>query len=161
MAPKQFNAPSSNHEGPRSSTLGVVLHSTRGQASTFEEEFQATLNWFNNTTSEVSAHAVIAADGTIANVVDPSLIAWHCREMNRTHLGVELVQPNKGDRISDAQYASLAWWLAGMSKRFGFPLTSATLPEHWETVPGRRDGKSDIEAPFDKARLLGLIGDLG
>lgn len=100
---------------------------------------------------------MIAADGTLAQVVDPDLIAWHCREMNGTHLGAELAQPRLGDPISEAQYATLAWWLQQMSQRYGFALNESTLPEHCETMPGKRDGKTDIQAPFDRARLLAML----
>lgn len=156
--PRTIDAPSPNHDGPRALTQGVVLHSTRGGAATVEAEFAATLAWFAGTASQVSAHVVIAADGTLARVVEPDLIAWHCRELNQTHVGVELVQPKRGDPITDAQYTTLAWWLRQMANRYGFALTAETLPQHFETVPGKRDGKTDIEPPFDKARLLGILG---
>jgi hypothetical protein len=43
-----------------------------------------------------------------------------------------------------------------MSQRYGFPLDAEHLPEHWETPEGKADGKTDIQPPFNKARLLGL-----
>jgi N-acetyl-anhydromuramyl-L-alanine amidase AmpD len=156
MPPRIISSPSPNHDGRRAQTLGCVLHSTRGGAPTVEQEFQATLAWFADPRSQVSAHAVIAADGTLAQVVDPDLIAWHCRAKNASYLGVELVQPRLGDPITDAQYQTLAWWLMQMAKRYGFPLTAETLPEHWETPEGRADGKTDIQPPFDKQKLLRL-----
>lgn len=123
-----------------------------------DAEFQSTLRWFASPASGVSAHIVIAADGTIAEVVDPDLIAWHCRELNQTMLGVEIVQPRPGDPISAEQYASLRWWLQRMRDRYGFPLDPSHLPEHWQTGPGQRDGKTDIEAPF---RLSLALADGG
>ncbi len=124
-----------------------------------EAEFTATLSWFTNPAAQVSAHVVIAYDGTIAECVDPDYIAWHARELNGTHLGVELVQPRLGDPISDAQYASLAWWLRQMSERYGFSLTPETLVEHRDTAPGRRDGKTDIGPPFSIDHLLAIMGE--
>ncbi len=156
-APKVISAPSPNHAGIRSQTLGCVLHSTRGGASTVEGEFSATLAWFASPASQVSAHAVIADNGTIANVVDPDYIAWHARSpANETMLGVELVQPNHHDPISEAQYRSLAWWLTQMATRYGFALNATTLPEHRAIPAGIADGKSDIDTPFDLNKVLSL-----
>jgi N-acetylmuramoyl-L-alanine amidase len=132
----------------------VILHSTRGGAKTSELEFKATLNWFASTASQVSAHAVIAADGTIANVVNPDLIAWHAGIHNATWLGVELTQSWPGDIITDEQYESLRWWLQQMSARYRFPLDAEHLIQHKDTVQGRAAGKSDIGAPFDLSRVL-------
>lgn len=134
-----------------------MLHSTRGGAASVELEFAATLNWFRSATSYVSAHAVIAWDGTIALCVPPSLIAWHAGEHNLGWLGVELVQPHAGDPISDAQYTSLSWWCREMSKRFGFPLNETTLVEHRFMPQGMRVGKTDIGPPFDLGVLLERI----
>jgi len=131
------------------------LHSTRGGAVTVEEEFRATLSWFANPASQVSAHGVIAADGTLANVVDPDLVAWHAGSAaNTSMLGVELVQPRLGDPITEAQYRTLRWWLLRMGLRFGFALDHLHLPEHREIPQGIAQGKTDVGPPFDLSRLL-------
>jgi len=106
-------------------------------------EYQSTLHWFANEASQVSAHIVIAADGEIAEVVNDALVAWHDPASNATRLGVELVQPRLGDTITDAQVASLAWWLQQMHARYGFLLVPSNLPFHSETTSGRAQGKSD------------------
>lgn len=129
------------------------MHSTRGGTGDPEREFQATLNWFANPAAGVSAHIVIAADGRIAECVDPALEAWHARAENGRRLGIEICQARLGDPITDEQLRSAAWWLKRMSARFGFPLTEAALPEHRDTPSGRGDGKSDIGAPYTFARL--------
>jgi N-acetyl-anhydromuramyl-L-alanine amidase AmpD len=149
--------PSPNHDGPRATTLGCVIHSTRGRASNLAAEFRATIDWFASPASQVSAHIVIAADGTIASCVDPALIAWHARWFNETHLGAELVQPNLGDPIADVQLRSLAWWLRQMGLQFGFALTLATLPEHKDIPPGIADGKTDVGSDYSFARLAPFL----
>ncbi|HWQ28446.1 MAG TPA: N-acetylmuramoyl-L-alanine amidase [Dehalococcoidia bacterium] len=159
--PRIISAPSPNHGGRRSRTVGCVLHSTRGGAPTYQQEFWGTLNWFAASKSRVSAHVVIAGDGTLAEVVDPDLIAWHARAKNVTHLGVELVQPRLGDPITDAQYSTLAWWLIQMSRKYGFPLDHEHLPEHRETPEGIAIGKTDIGPPFDRGRLLWFVSRIG
>ena len=158
-APAQIVATTPFHGGKRGVTNGVVLHSTRGRSATVEEEFAATLGWFSDPISKVCSHVVIAFDGTIAGVVDPDLVAWHAGSpANETMLGVELVQPYRGDSISAAQYRSLAWWLGQMSSRFGFPLDAAHLPEHRQIPEGIAEGKSDIGSPFDVSIVLALVG---
>lgn len=146
--PTEISATSPNHGGPRGLTVGCVLHSTRGGAETPEKEFQGTLNWFANASSQVSAHVVIGVGGTIAYVVDDALVAWHARDRNANYLGVELVQPNYGDPITQAQYRTLGWWLRAMAERYGFPLTADRLPFHSDFDTA----KSDIYRRDDPAR---------
>ena len=146
-----------NHSGARSATQGIVLHSTRGGASTDEREFRATLNWFANPNSLSSAHAVISAAGQLAIVVPDELRAWHAQEMNDTWLGVELTQPKPGDVITKEQYKTLALWCQEMSERYSFPLVpGVTLIEHKDTYQGKRQGRSDIGEPFDINVLISL-----
>lgn len=130
--------------------MGVIIHSTRGNAATVELEWQATLSWFANSASQVSAHVVVAFDGTLAQVVPPELVAWHARANNNKRVGLELVQPRPGDPISDAQYRTAAWWIKQIARQFGFPLTHPAIQEHWEIDAQ----KSDVGPPFDLARLL-------
>ena len=158
--PRIIEAPSPNHAGKRFQTVGCVIHSTRGNASSLHNEFVGTLNHFMNPASEVSAHIVIAADGTIAKVVDPDLVAFHAGEHNHTHLGIELVQPRLGDEITDAQYRSCAIWLKEMTEKFGFALDRGNLPEHRETSQGAGVGKSDVGLPYSFARLKTFLDRL-
>lgn len=139
-----------------------MLHSTRGGAATLDGELHATADWFSNPTvpaaSRVSAHVIIGDDGTLIRCVPLAKPAWHARWYNPQWLGAELVQRHLGDPISDAQYATLAWWLTNeVRPQFPFPWTDQTLPQHWEIPPGKEDGKTDLESPFDRARLLALL----
>lgn len=147
-SPTIIKAWSPNHGGARSATRGCVIHSTRGGASSPQNEFNGTINWFKNSASQVSAHIVIGWDGRIAECVEDSLVAWHAGEHNSTMLGVEVCQSRLGDTITDEQYKSLAWWLKRMSVKYGFALTAANLPEHKDTPQGKRMGKSDIGVPY-------------
>lgn len=133
------------------------MHSTRGNASSPENEFQGTLNWFANPASQVSAHIVIAMDGRIAECVDPALEAWHARAENARRLGVELCQSRPGDHITDAQLQSAAWWIKRMAARFGFPLVADAIPEHRTVPSGIADGKTDIGPDYSFARLARFL----
>lgn len=148
---------SPNHGGVRAETLGCVLHSTRGNAKDPQAEYDLTVSYFASSSSQVSAHAVVAQSGDITECVDPTLEAWHARSYNRTHLGIEFVQQKQYDPITDAQYNSAAWWLVQRSKEFGFPLDTTTLVEHKDIPPGIAVGKTDIGYPFDINRLLDAI----
>ena len=71
--------------------IGIVDHYTAGIAA------DRTLKWFSNRDrgegiGNSSAHFIIDRDGTIITVIDPlSLIAWHARGANGTHIGIEHV----------------------------------------------------------------------
>ena len=129
------------------------MHSTRGNAATPALEYQATLNWFANPISEVSAHAVIGFDGRIGFVVPDELISWHAGQHNNTHLGLEIVQQRPGFTISEAQYMAAAWLLKMWANKYKFPLNEFTLREHREMPQGQRQGKTDIGPPYSFERL--------
>ncbi len=152
--------PSPNHDGPRSKTLGVVIHSTRGGAGDLLTEYRAAVNWLCNPASQSSAHAVVGPSGEVALLVDPANRAWHDRQMNDTHLGIELVQARIGQAIPDATLRAAAKVVAGWCAQYSIPVQWSVergLCEHRETPPGIAEGKSDIGSPFDRAAFLGLV----
>ncbi len=130
-----------------------MIHSTRGNGASAQAEFDGTVAWFASPASQVSAHIVIAADGTIARCVDPAYTAWHAMDFNTHALGAELCQPKIGDHITDAQLASLGWWLKQMATQFGFALTLANLPEHRDLASGKLEGKTDVGSDYSFDRL--------
>lgn len=138
-----------------------MLHSTRGGAARLDWEFDATLGWFGTPVSQVSAHSV-AGEGIIARCVDPDLIAWHCRARNQRWLGIEFVQPFKGNPIDDAVLDAAAWECATWVLRYGIPIVhslEAGFCQHYETPEGIADGKTDVEAPFDLDAFLSRVAD--
>lgn len=146
---------SPNHGGTRPLTLGVIIHSTRG-GQAYGTEYQATLNWFANPASGVSAHAVIGRDGQIDFPVASDLEAWHAREYNRTWLGVEFEQPTITDSYTEAQYATGGGLLAAWAAEYGFPVDRLRVLGHSEISPGIADGKSDPGPTFDFDRLIAI-----
>ncbi len=142
--------PSPNHSGPRAATLGVVIHSTRGGASSQEREYEATCNWFSRPASEVSAHRVIGFDGNGAICIEDDLVAWHATNHNFRWLGVELTQPTINDAYSEAQYATLRALLKEWRNKYGFPLDRDHLVAHSEI----NSQKSDPGPLFDWEKVL-------
>jgi hypothetical protein len=142
--------PSSPHHGAkRAETLGVVVHSTRsGRNWTHAEEARATVNWFATPQSKVSAHVVISPDEVIP-CVDVDLEAWHARDLNRTHIGVELTQPLPVTPYQEGHYTALAGLLKAWSRRYGFPLvrvkdqTKPGLIGHEDAAVGKADAVPD------------------
>lgn len=158
-------APENCEPGPRARTLGVVIHTTRsgGRAAA---ELAATINWFANPASGVSAHLVIGLPPfeEVVRCVHDDDIAWHCREANQTHLAIELCQPNAGDPITEFQYRAAAEACRLWATKYGFPLVrvfSQTVPGlvgHQDTEAGKRDRKSDPGPAFDWPTFIAMTG---
>lgn len=153
-----LSAPSPNYNDAPVGGKLVVVHSTRGGASSSLLELQATLNWFAKPDT-ASAHLVIAFDGTIYRCVDDDKQAWHARELNAHSWGIELVQPFIENPFSPAQYASLNAALTHYHDNYGVPLTVVKEPAltgvtgHEFTAPGHRDGKTDPGPEFDWSKI--------
>ena len=130
--------------------MWIVVHSTRGGQENLHLEYQATLNWFKNTASQVSSHTVIGTfEGQHARVVPDQFSAWHAGEHNPYSLGVELVQPTKDHPYSDWQYAELARLIAYWKGLY--PIEQVL--GHDQTPQGIRVGKSDPGSQFDWERI--------
>lgn len=150
----------------RPKTLGVVIHTTRGGTSSAEKDYSATINWLKNPDAGVSAHLVVGAGrfSEVARCVPDDEIAFHARELNGTHLGIEIAQPEKDSAISDFQYRAAAEAVTLWAARYGFPVrrvldqAQAGIIGHEDSAAGKRDGKSDPGPVFDWPRFLALAG---
>jgi uncharacterized protein (TIGR03382 family) len=61
----------------------IIVHDTEGS-------YSGTISWFQNSSSNVSAHYVIrSSDGHIAQMVDEKDIAWHIACYNTNTVGIE------------------------------------------------------------------------
>ncbi len=153
-----FTSP--NHGGPRAQTLGVVIHATlSGKPITIDEEYNATIGWFENPASQVSAHAVVGPTGQVHRSVRPGLIAWHCRGSNATHLGIEMAKVNIGDPIEPATLDRAAQIVAGWLSDYRIPAVwsvSAGIEEH-RNMPTNIDGHSDVGGPFDRTDFMARV----
>jgi hypothetical protein len=150
--------------GPRATTLGVVIHATRGGGRP-ETELSATVNWFKNADAQVSAHLVIGLPpfSEVVRCVRDDDVAWHAREANRTHLGIEICQPTPTTPITAFQYEAAAEACRLWATKYNFPLrrvmtiTQPGIVGHEDTEPGKRDRKSDPGPAFDWPRFLALL----
>jgi N-acetylmuramoyl-L-alanine amidase len=70
-----------NIGGTISNNLGLILHHQAGNGSLF--------NFFNRSSSQVSAHFWVSKNGLIEQYVDTNRVAWHGRSLNSRYVGVE------------------------------------------------------------------------
>lgn len=141
---------SPNHSGVRKATSLIILHSTRGNANSLENEYRGTINYLTDPAVGLSVHAVISDEGQWAKLLDWSLIAHHAGEHNPYSIGIEVVQRRLGDTISNAQYATLLLIIRELRSIYGL----LPMQEHRHTAQGIRTGKSDIGPPFSMERIF-------
>ena len=130
---------SPNKGGRRLETLGVVIHSTRGGASSPAQEWAGTINWFLKQASQVSAHRVVHVDGANAQLVADELVAWHARSYNQTWLGIEVVQPKSSHTFTESQYRTTARIIVDWAEKFGFTPDRDHIKGHDEIQAGKTD----------------------
>ncbi len=155
--------PTEAHGGTRPRTGGIVLHSTRGPtrasagealAATLEREYSAAVRYMLNPANEVSPHFCVGPT-KVARMVPDDLIAWHAKEHNQTHLGIEIAQPAYCPEFVEFQYDATAEICAHWCWTYGLAALHVTDSDrngiigHEETDQGRRDGKSDPGAGWD------------
>jgi N-acetylmuramoyl-L-alanine amidase len=115
----------------------VILHHT-GNA-----EAKRALGALSNPVAEVSAHYLVARDGTIYYLVDEMKRAWHAGEswwggpidMNSASIGIEL--DNDGSEpYAESQIAALLALLTDLEQRYKIP--AANFLGHGDIAPGRK-----------------------
>jgi hypothetical protein len=148
---------SPNHEGPRGSTVGVVLHATLGGTASPQTEYDATLNWFNNPASQVSAHAVVGPNGQVTRPVRTDEIAWHAKSANKDHLGIEMAKAHLDDAILPDILDTTARIVAGWCHDYEIPIvwSAAHGIEEHRNIPG--NDHQDVGGPFDRADFLARV----
>ena len=138
--------------GPRRDGLRprlVVLHYTA------MKDAAGAIRHLCNPQAEVSAHYVIARDGTVSQLVDEELRAWHagaggwggCDDINSRSIGIEL--DNDGfSPFAAPLMAALEGLLRGILLRWD--IVPAGVIGHSDMAPGR---KIDPGTRFDWQRL--------
>ena len=127
--------PSANFNERRPSF--VILHHT-GDA-----DAKQALGTLTRTAAQVSAHYLVARDGTLFYLVDELKRAWHAGpaywggelDMNSASIGIEL--DNDGAKpYADAQIETLLALLADLKERYRIP--AANFIGHGDIAPGRK-----------------------
>ncbi len=115
----------------------VILHHTGNP------EAKRALATLSNPVEEVSAHYLVARDGTIYYLVDEMKRAWHAGDswwggpidMNSASIGIELVNDGR-EPYAEQQIAALLALLADIEQRYRIP--PANFIGHGDIAPGRK-----------------------
>ncbi|MDQ7030716.1 MAG: N-acetylmuramoyl-L-alanine amidase [Ardenticatenia bacterium] len=135
----------------------VVLHATGGG-------LEPSLNWLTNPNSKVSAHYVIAKDGTLYQLVEESMMAWHAgksrmpppdnrENVNWFSVGIELENANTGrDPYPEPQLATLIRLLRHLVTRYNVPRRNIVTHRDVALPKGRKSDPLglDVQAVLDR-----------
>lgn len=134
--PSMLTNPSPNFTKGRKGIIGVVVH--RADAS-----FASLDSWFQNPTSQVSAHYGIGLDGTEHSYVHESDTAWHAgavknpswklyngQNPNAWMLGIETEGHCTDTSWPFPQQHALARRIAAMAQAYGFPIDADHVIPH-------------------------------
>jgi len=105
----------------------IVLHDTESHDIQGLADLKAIGAWFDNPTSQASAHVCVDGEGISAQYVPDGAKAWSCREFNSVSLNIEQIgfatftqaMWNRNDR---AQLLKVAKYIAYWSKTYGIPI---------------------------------------
>ena len=120
----------SPHTGGTIAPRFLVIHYTAGSSAA------GTIAWFQSPASRVSAHLVIARDGTVTQMVPFNREAWHAGQsrwgnlsgLNHHSIGIEL--DNAGILIRSG-----GKWVSPLSRR-SYPDSEVTVALHKNDPPG-------------------------
>ncbi|WP_328886266.1 peptidoglycan-binding protein [Streptomyces sp. NBC_00316] len=131
----------------------VIIHVTQGS-------YAGTISWFQNPTSEVSAHYVIrSSDGQITQTVRDRDTAYHAKNSNASALGIEhegfVDDPSW---FTDAMYRSSAALTRTLCDTYGIPKDRTHIIGHSE-APG--SDHTDPGKYWDWNLYMGYVEDDG
>jgi hypothetical protein len=174
--------PSPNKSAGAGKARGIGLHLTGGNTSR-DLEGPATVNWFMNSNSGVSADYVVFFDGTIICTVDRDNGFWSWSNgidfsnynFNQsspqiaqiikdnwgtnpnTYLVSIEVAGNSGDRYSDAQLESIGKIIRRESAYHGFAINEYTVIGHYQISPDIRancPGAENVRLSIESANKI-------
>jgi len=119
------------------------------------ESAEQARDWLCNPESQVSAHYVIARDGTIWHLVKEEMRAWHAgagawgtvADVNSRSIGIEIANTGS-EPFAEPQMRAVETVLAAILKRWAIP--PERVIGHSDMAPGR---KIDPGCRFDWRRL--------
>lgn len=145
--------PSPNFDARKQQITMVVLHYTGMQSAA------AAIDWLANPASKVSAHYVIAEDGTVLQMVDEANRAWHAgrswwrgtADVNSASIGIEIVNPGHEfgyTPFPPEQMAAVEALVADIVARHR--IAPANVVGHSDIAPARKQDPGEL---FDWPRL--------
>ena len=131
----------------------VVIHHTA------QDSIQQTLRTFTLVRTQVSAHYVIAKDGSVYHMLNDYLRAWHAgiaswgnnKDINSSSIGIEL-DNNGFEPFTMPQITSLLHLLTNLKKKYNIP--AENFIGHGDIAPKRKDDPN----PFFPWKLLAERG---
>lgn len=137
----------SPHHGGRIEPEIIVVHDTAGTTAA------GAVSWFQNPRSKVSAHVVVERDGTVTQMVEFDLRAWHCepatykgrKRPNGFSIGIEIVNP--GMLYADGPVCR-SRWIAGKT----WPLAECVQ------IDSKAHGGQGFWLPYTPAQLMAVEG---
>ena len=164
--------------------VGVMLHSTRSGVSDGDDGPRTEGWWSNPNNIQGSgidawgsyADLLIFEDGTrvVCTDIDAEYATWTAGyggtgtwAAGIPYVQIEIAQGNLNDPFTPAQIDSLAECVAGLARRYGFPIVripylaqTGTPPRgiatHEDSANGRKSGKTDVGPMFPWDRFLTL-----
>ena len=158
----------------------VIIHHTA------QNSCDQTLKTFTNKATQVSSHYVICKDGTLHQMLNDYLRAWHggvarwgsLTDINSASIGIE-IDNNGFEAFTEQQLASLLYLLGKLKKEYNIP--AANFIGHSDIAPKRKvdpnvhfpwkrlaengfgiwyDENADVTVPadFNNMQALRLIG---
>ena len=130
----------------------IIIHHTA------QDSVQQTIKTFTLARTQVSAHYVISDDGTVVQMLNDYLRAWHGgnaswgknTDINSASIGIEL-DNNGSEPFSETQINSLLALLSRLKKEYNIP--TQNIIAHCDIAPTR---KSDPSAFFPWKNLAEL-----
>lgn len=121
----------------------VIIHHTA------QDSIQQTIKTFTKTSTQVSAHYVIADDGHVVQMLNDYLRAWHAgvsswgkdTDINSSSIGIEL-DNNGSEPFSEAQITSLMSLLSKLKKDYNIPVQN--IIGHSDIAPSRKKDPSAL-----------------
>ncbi|HEY4617292.1 MAG TPA: N-acetylmuramoyl-L-alanine amidase [Flavobacterium sp.] len=119
----------------------IIIHHTA------QDSLQQTIKTFTLTRTQVSAHYVIADDGSVVQMLNDYMRAWHAgkgswgkdTDINSSSIGIEL-DNNGTEAFSEAQITSLMALLSKLKKEYNIP--AQNIIGHSDIAPARKNDPS-------------------
>jgi N-acetyl-anhydromuramyl-L-alanine amidase AmpD len=119
----------------------IIIHHTA------QDSIQQTIKTFTLTRTQVSAHYVIADDGTVIQMLNDYMRAWHAgqgawgkdTDINSSSIGIEL-DNNGTEAFSEPQITSLMALLTKLKKEYNIP--TQNIIGHSDIAPTRKNDPS-------------------